>query len=89
MMPKLTDELRQALAQQPGEPLQVEDPVTHARYVLLKLDVYEQLQRAMAYDASEPDPRDFYPAFAEAVKEDIDAPGMERYDDEAVPRRLP
>jgi hypothetical protein len=77
---KLTDELRQALAEQAGQPLQVEDPVTHDRYVLLQLGVYEQLQRAMDYDASEPDPRHFYPAFAEAVKEDLDAPGMERYD---------
>jgi hypothetical protein len=86
MTPKLTDELRQALAQQSGEPLQVEDPVTHVRYVLVKLDVYEQLRRAMDYDASEPDPRNFYPAFAEAVKDDIDAPGMESYD-EAAPRK--
>jgi hypothetical protein len=69
MAPKLSDELRQALAQQPGQPLQVEDPVTHARYVLVRLDVYEQLRRATDYDASEPDPRSFYPAFAEAVKE--------------------
>ena len=69
---KLTDELRQALAEQAGQPLLVEDPVTHDRYVLLQLAVYEQLQRAMDYDASEPDPCDFYPAFAEAVKEDLD-----------------
>jgi hypothetical protein len=36
----------------------------------------------MDYDASDPDPRDFYAAFAEAVKDDLDAPGMERYDEE-------
>jgi hypothetical protein len=75
MTPKLTDELRQALARQPGEPLQIEDPVTHDRYILVKLDVYEQLQRAATYDASDPDPRDFYPTFAQAVKDDVDAPG--------------
>jgi hypothetical protein len=80
MTAKLTEELRQALAQQPGEPLQIEDPETHARYVLVKLDVYEQLQRAFDHDASDPDPRDFYPAFAQAVSDDLDAPGMERYD---------
>jgi hypothetical protein len=38
-----------------------------------------------SYDASEPDPRDFYPAFADAVKDDLDAPGMERYDEEVHP----
>jgi len=89
MTPKLTQELRQALAQQPGQPLQVEDPVTHARYVLVQLDVYERLQHAMDYDASEPDPRAFYPAFAEAVKENLDAPGMEHYDQDVAPQRQP
>ena len=89
MTPQLTDELRQALADQPGEPVQVEDPVSHARYVLVQLDVYEKLQRAMDYDASEPDPRAFYPAFAEAVREDLDAPGMERYDGDGTPQNQP
>ena len=85
MTPKLTEELRQAIANHQGQPLQVEDPVTHDRYVLVQLDVYERLQRAMDYDTSEPDPRAFYPAFAEAVKDDLDAPGMERYDEGAAP----
>ena len=57
MTPKLTHELHQALVQRPGQPLEVEDPVTHARYVLVQIDVYERLQQAMDYDASEPDPR--------------------------------
>jgi hypothetical protein len=83
---KLTPELCQALAQQRGQPLQVEDPVTQARYILLQLDVYERLQQAVDYDASEPDPREFYPAVAEAVKEDLDAPGMERYDPDDAPQ---
>src|SRR5436189_192063 len=74
---------------QPGQPLQVEDPVSHARYVVIQLDAYEQMQRAMDYDASDPDPRAFYPAFADAVKDDLDAPGMERYDGDAAPRKHP
>jgi hypothetical protein len=73
MTPQLTEELCQALAKQPGIPLEVEDPRTHNRYVVVQLDLYEQLRRAMDYDASEPDPRAFYPAFAEAVKDDLDA----------------
>jgi hypothetical protein len=89
MTPELTDELRQALAKQPGQPVQVEDPETHARYVLVQLEVYEQLRRAMDYDTSDPDPRAFYPAFAEAVKDDLGAPGMEGYDQDAAPRQQP
>jgi hypothetical protein len=85
MTPTLTEELRRALARQPGEPLQVEDPVTHTRYVLVRLELYEQWQRAMNFDTTEPNPRDFYPAFAEAVKDDLDAPGMELYDEESAP----
>jgi len=74
MTPKLNDELRWALAEQPGQPLHVEDPITHTRYVLMQLEVYERMHPA-DYDTSEPDPRAFYPAFAEAVKEDLDEPG--------------
>jgi PIN domain nuclease of toxin-antitoxin system len=73
----------QAIADQHGNPVQVEDPVSHARYVLLQLDVYQQLQVAMNYDASEPNPRDFYPAFADAVRGELDAPGIEPYDEGA------
>lgn len=80
MTPQLSTELRQALARQAGRPLQVEDPLTHAKYVLVQLDEFEQLQRAVDYDASEPDPRAFYPYFAAAVKDDVDAPGMDAYD---------
>jgi hypothetical protein len=89
MTPQLTDELRQAIADHHGEPVQVEDPVSHAQYMLVHLDAYRQLQRTMEYDASEPDPRSFYPAFAEAVKADLDAPGMELYDDDPGGRNQP
>jgi hypothetical protein len=89
MTPKLTEELRQALAQQSGEFLELEDPVTNARYVLVPLKVYEQWQGTIDYDTSEPDPRDFYPAFAEAVRDELDAPGMERYDDESAAGKQP
>jgi hypothetical protein len=89
MTPKLTQELRRALAEQPGQPLTVEDPVTHAQYVLVERDVYERLQHALDDDAGEPDPRAFYPAFARAVKDDLDAPGMERYDNDAASHGQP
>jgi hypothetical protein len=89
MTPKLTEELFQALAERPEQPLHIEDPATHARYVLVRLDVYERLQHAAEYETSEPDPREFYASFAEAVKDDLDAPRMERYDNDDEARKRP
>ena len=74
MTPKLPEELCRAIAEQPGQPVQVEDPLTHTRYVLVQLETFERLERAVDYDASEPDPRAFYPAFAEAVKDNLHPP---------------
>jgi hypothetical protein len=85
---KLSDEQRQALADHPSEPLVVEDAQTRTRYVLLRLDAYQQLQLQLS-DDSEPDPREFYPAFTQAIKEDLDAPGMEDYDDYEAHRKQP
>jgi hypothetical protein len=80
MVPKLSAEIRDALASDPGRPLEIEDPVTHNRYVLMQLEAYQRLRQGLDYDGSEPDTREFYPAFAEAVKADLDAPGPELYD---------
>lgn len=85
MTSKLSDEQRQALTGHPKQPLPVEDPVTHTEYIILRMDVYEQMLRAAEYDFSDPDPRTFYPAFAAAVKDDLDAPGMECYDEDITP----
>ena len=89
MTPNLPQELRQALAEQAGEPLQVVDAVTHARYVIVQFDLFERLQHAVEFDATDPDPRAFYPAFAEAVKDDLNVPGMEGYNHEDASRRRP
>jgi hypothetical protein len=86
MTPQLSTELRQALARQPDRPLQVEDPLTRAQYVLVRLDAYEQLQQGADYDTSDPDPRAFYPAFAAAVQDDLDASGREAYDADGIPQ---
>jgi hypothetical protein len=90
MTPKLSDELRQAVANHPGQPVQVEDPITHARYVLVELGVYEQLQRAMDYDTSDPSPRDFYPLVDRVMQED-DAhdPALESYQHLTPDQRTP
>lgn len=86
---KLNEEIRQAIAEHPGQVLQVEDPVTHACYVLIELQDFKRLQRAQPYDTTEPDQRDFYPAFSEAVKDDLDAPGMELYESGMSPPEKP
>lgn len=85
MIPKLSEEQRQALAQQPGEPLPVEDPDTHEKWVLVKMHLFQQMQQAIGYDASEPDPREFAPMMHHVLKEDWDAPGMEVYDNYQPP----
>ena len=77
---KLPQEFRQALDEHPGQPLTVEDPVTHAQYVLIQVEAYDRLQKAVDYDVSEPDPRDFYPAFAQAVGDDLENDGMVGYE---------
>jgi hypothetical protein len=89
MAPQLSDEQRHALASHPESPLEVEDPETHSKYVLVRMDVYEQMQKLIPYHDSESDPREFYGAFLEAVKDDIDAPGMEEYDNYEPPRHQP
>ncbi|MBI3618587.1 hypothetical protein HY213_00960 [Candidatus Peregrinibacteria bacterium] len=70
MTAKLSQELHQALAKQPGKPLQVEDPVTHEVYVVVQLNVFEDLQHAVDAYPSEPNPREFYPLIDRVMKED-------------------
>lgn len=82
MTPKLSniDDLRKALRESQGNPVEVEDDQTHTVYVMVTREEFQQKYQPL-YDDSEPDPREFYAAFAEAVKEDLDAPGMKAYDD--------
>jgi hypothetical protein len=49
-MLELTEPLRQAVAQQQS-PLEVFDPTTNTRYVLIKAEIFERLQ-SLAYDDS-------------------------------------
>jgi hypothetical protein len=86
MIAKLSDEQRRALEREPGAPLPVEDPDTHARYMLVEMDLFERLQRVLP-DDGEVDPRQFYAAFGKAVASDLDAPGMEDYDNYEPPQR--
>jgi len=49
-----------------AEPLRVVDPETNATYVIVRAEVYDQLQRVL----SDEDPREAYPLIAAVMKED-------------------
>ncbi len=67
MAPELSPELRQAIQQLPGaEPLRVVDPETNATYVIVKAEVYDQLQRVFGDE----DPREAYPLIDSVMHED-------------------
>jgi hypothetical protein len=53
----ITAELRQVIEQAGDEPVRIEDPHTHAAYVLLKAEVYDRM-RALA-EAEKIDPSFF------------------------------
>jgi hypothetical protein len=85
-MTQISEEMRLALSQQPDQPLPVEDPVTHVKYVLVQRDLFEKLQKAVEYDTSDFDPREFYPLFAKATEKDWKAPGMDCYEKDSNSR---
>jgi len=60
MAPKINEEIRQALQQQPGKPLEVEDDQTHAKYVVIPAEAFQKVQ-ALFYDDSEFDPSERIP----------------------------
>jgi len=67
MSPELTPELRHAVRQAAsGEPLRVVDPETHKTYVLLQVEIYDQLRQIL----SEDDPRIAYPSIDAALAEE-------------------
>jgi len=43
-MPNLTAELRQEIEKAGDDPVRIEDPETHAEYVLLKAEVYDRIK---------------------------------------------
>lgn len=73
---ELTDPLRQALDAHPDEPLRVVDPRTNAEYVVIRKEVYEQLEKLVGLD-----PRAAYPLVDESFREGWDDAKMAEYDD--------
>jgi predicted transcriptional regulator len=47
MTPKLTDELRHALQQHPGEPLPIKDDQTQTVYVIVDQAIHERAMQAL------------------------------------------
>lgn len=89
---KLSDELKQALANQPsGQPLRVEDEDTNTQYVIVQMEVFERMQRAISYDDSDLTSEEMRAA-AQLMLEDPEgwgAPGMEIYDTYKPPQYDP
>src|SRR5258708_1327243 len=51
---ELTDEQRQALQADPGNPVDVVDPATRRRYGLLDQDMYERVRQVLKHAGSSP-----------------------------------
>ena len=86
-MVRLSDEQRAALGGQPGQPLQVVDPVTRRPYVLLPEEAYLRVRALFEEDPFEVS--EAYPLADEvARKAGWDDPEMDRYD-ALDPRRQP
>jgi hypothetical protein len=77
-MPKLTDEMREALHDKTRQPVQVEDEQTHRQYVLLPLEVYQRVQSIFRND--EFDISDAYAAQDEALATVWADPELDVYD---------
>ena len=78
MVPKLTDEMRQALQDKTGQPVQVEDEQTHRQYVLLPLEVYQRVR--LIFRSNEFDISDTCAAQDEALATVWDDPELDVYD---------
>jgi hypothetical protein len=88
MHPKLTAEMREALLQQPGRPVTVEDDETHLHYVLLPLSIYQRVSSIFADESF--DATDTYAAqSAVAGSAGWDDPEMDVYDHYDANRRTP
>lgn len=65
----ISSEMRQAIERAGNEPVRIEDPQTHAAYVLLKEEVYERM-RAVVEAEEEIDPSFFEIDDFEPARED-------------------
>ena len=73
----LTPEQLQAIAAHPDAPLEVVDPASSRKFILLRAEDYERLK---ALREEELQPPEAYPAIDRAFAEGWEAPGMDDYD---------
>ncbi len=78
MSPKITNDQRNALRQEPDRPIEIEDEQTQKLYVLMTRDLF----RKLVYDDSDITPEEMMAAASEELNdpETWGAPGMEAYD---------
>jgi hypothetical protein len=82
MANELPDSLRQTLQTHPDEPVRLVDPQTQAEYVLIRKEIYEQLEQLVALD-----PKASYPLVDETFREGWEDPKMAEYDDYEARKR--
>jgi hypothetical protein len=88
-MIELTLEQRQAVERQEEIPPRVVDPITHAKYVLVREDVYDRVSRLFDVDENGQFARDLTPHVLEIFgREGWDDPSMDVYND-LDPRKNP
>jgi len=76
---ELSDQQREALGRATAGPVYLLDPVSHARYVLLRDETYERFRSLFEEDPF--DVAEAYPLVGEvARKEGWDDPAMDAYD---------
>jgi hypothetical protein len=86
MTPQISPELRQAIDECKGQPVYVVDAERQKMYVLLSAELYDCIRGLLGDDDVTPD--DFLPATVAALRDLLDAPGMEKYDDYNAHRPL-
>ena len=80
-MIELSPDLRRAVAEHPGKPVPLVDPVTRQTFVLVRSDAYERLAR-LVYEDGELSIVEAYPLLDEmAAKAGWDDPAMDVYND--------
>lgn len=80
MTTKLTDDLRQALEQEGGNPVYVVDAITNLNYVIMRADQYEKVKAV--FEEEEFDPRELYPLVERSLlRAGWDDPAMDVYND--------
>jgi len=78
--PKITDEQRQALAEQAGKPVYVVDVNSQNQYVLVPADQYQPVKAL--FETDEFDISETYAAQDEALRDVWDHPRLDVYNEE-------